>query len=185
MEDKKIIELYFDRNEEAIKLTDKKYGKHCYCIAYRILGNTLDAAECKNDTLLAVWNSIPPARPASFSAFIATLARRNAIDKSRHKNATSRGGKEYLTAFEELAECIPDSNDLDDTIDAKELGSIISAFLRRLPKDEQTVFVRRYWYFESIKDIAARYGFSSGKVKMMLSRTRNRLLLQLEKENVL
>lgn len=184
MEDNKITELYFKRNEAALKQTQEKYGKICFGIAYRILGNTLDAAECKNDVLLALWNSIPPARPKNLSAFIRVLARRKAIDRLRQENA--KGSAEYRLSLDELSEIIQsNANEPDKQVNDKELAELISAAIRKMPKSQANVFIRRYWYFESIKEIAERYDFTESKVKMLLVRAREKLGKLLKKEELI
>lgn len=184
MEDKRIIELYFARDDKALRATDDTYGKLIFGIAYKILGNTLDSAECKNDTLFALWNSIPPTRPKSFSAFISALARRKAIDKLRQNK--KQGSQEYALSLDELSEIIPTENGAPGKeISEKELALLISSLLKKIPKAQANVFIRRYWYFESIKEIAERYNFSESKVKMLLVRAREKLGKSLKKEDLI
>lgn len=184
MEDKSIIELYFARDDKALSVTDNTYGKLIFGIAYKILGNTLDSAECKNDTLFALWNSIPPTRPKNLSAFVSVLARRKAIDKLRQNN--KQGTQEYVLSLDELSEIIPTENGVPGKeISEKELAAIISSLLKKIPKSQANVFIRRYWYFESIKEIAERYGFSESKVKMLLVRSRENLSKLLKKEELI
>lgn len=184
MEDKSIIALYFDRDDTALNETDNKYGKLIFGIAYKILGNTLDSAECKNDTLFALWNSIPPTRPKNLSAFVSVLARRKAIDRLRQ--GKSRGSEEYALSLDELSELIPSTCGAPEIeISEKELAALISSLLKKMPKAEANVFIRRYWYFESIKEIAERYGFTESKVKMLLVRTREKLGKLLKKEELI
>ncbi len=185
MDDEKIINLYWQRNEKAISETKLKYGKFCYTIAYRVLHNNEDAEECENDTYLEAWNSMPPQKPSVLSAFLGTITRRKSIDKWRKKMAEKRGGGEYELSVYELENCIPDERTIDEQLEVEELAKIISAFLRELPETECNVFLRRYWYFDSIKQICERFGFGQSKVKMMLLRTRQKLLTRLEKEGIL
>lgn len=184
MDDKKIVELYWQRNESAISETKAQYGKYCYSIAYGILKNNEDAQECENDTYLEAWNSIPPKKPVRLSAFLGTITRQKAIDKWRRKNALKRGGEVGLS-LDELEGCIPDNRAIDDHLLAEELAKKISDFLRTLPQNERIVFVRRYWYFDSVNDICERFGYGKSKVKMMLKRTRDKLISYLEQEGVL
>ena len=185
MEDDKIIELYFKRDETAICQTQIKYGKYCYTIAKNILGDHLDAEECVNDTYLEIWETIPPNRPEIFSAYLAMIARRRALDRYRYNNAQKREGSKATVSLEELVGCISAVTRLDDEIEDDELANMISDFLYTLPEKECNVFLRRYWYFDSLEDICHRYGYGQSKVKMMLKRTRDKLAKYLEKENVI
>ena len=183
MQDSDIIELYFLRDERAIAETDKKYGKYCYKIAFNISSDAEDAKESVNDMFLGVWNSIPPQRPVSFTAFLGKITRNIALKKQRSKNALKRGNGTD-TVICELSECIPDENGVEKEIEEKELSRLIDGFLRGLPEDQRTVFIRRYWYMDQISDISLATGFSEGKIKMMLSRTRSKLRAKLTKEGV-
>lgn len=184
MDDEKIINLYWERNETAINETKLKYGKFCYTIAYRILQNNEDAEECENDTYFEAWNSIPPEKPVVLSAFLGTITRRKSIDKWRKKMAQKRGGGEYELSIYELENCIPEEKTIDEQLAVEELAKVISDFLRELPENECNVFLRRYWYFDSVKQICERYGYGVSKVKMILFRTRQKLLVCLEKEGI-
>ena len=183
MDDQTIIDLYWQREEVAITETKAKYGRRCYAIAYNILHDRSDAEECENDTYLGAWRSIPPHKPTALAAFLGAITRQLSLDKWREKNAQKRGG-ELTISLNELEECIPDGKGIDDAITAMSLGKTISAFLRTLPEVERCVFLRRYWYFDSVGAICARYGFGQSKVKMMLHRTREKLLTYLEKEGI-
>lgn len=185
MDDKGIIELYWQRNERAISETKVLYGNYCYSIAYGILKNNEDTLECENDTYLEAWNNIPPERPIYLSAFLGKIIRQKAIDKWRRNNAKKRGGGEVQLSFDELEDCISHSSSIDDQLVAEETAKRISDFLRMLPQNERIVFVRRYWYFDSINDICKRFGYTKSKVKMMLKRTRDNLIIYLEQEGVL
>ena len=182
MEDEKILALYHARDERAIAQTKIKYGKYCRMIAYRILRDIEDAEECENDTYLQAWHAIPPHKPPVFSVFLGMIARRTAIDKLKKKMATRRGAGEALLSLAELDECISDGKSIDETLCEKELAAAISRFLRALAEEECNVFLRRYYHFDTIFEISRRYGFSEGKVKMMLLRTREKLAAYLEKE---
>jgi len=185
VEDARIVELYWQRDEAALEETQAKYGRYCYGIAMQILHNSEDAAECENDTYLRAWHSIPPHRPRELSAFLGAITRRLSLDKWRYSHADKRGGSQVAVSLHELEECIPDGKAVDETLAAQELAAILSSFLRGLPRTECDVFLRRYWYFDSIEAIGLRYGFGQSKVKMMLKRTRDRLLVRLEKEGVM
>lgn len=184
MTDERIIEMYFDKNEQAIDETKKKYGKMCFSIAHRILGNREDSQECENDTYLAVWNRIPPERPSIFSAFIAKITRNLSITKLRAKMAAKRGGGEALLSLEELGDCIPEERDFEEKLEVKELAELIDRFLRSLSHDDRCIFILRYWQCDSVTHIAKRLGFGESKVKMSLMRTRSRLREFLLKEEV-
>lgn len=185
MEDLEIVELYWSRNEDAIKETSKKYGNYCYSISYNILNNNEDAQECVNDTYLGAWNAIPPHHPNILSTFLGKITRRLSLNKWREKNAQKRGGGEVILSFDELEECIGTNDYAKEELDAQELANTINTFLKTLKEDERKVFVCRYFYFESIDDIAVRFMFTQSKVKMMLKRTRDKLKDYLVKEGVL
>ena len=184
MTDQRIIELLWERNEAALSEIQHKYGAYCYGLAYNILGSSPDAEECVNDTYLGVWNSIPPERPDNFCAYIGKIARNLSLKSLRSRTAQKRGGTDALLSLDELLDCIPDKQTIDDTVDAHQLASQISAFLHDLPHTEQIVFVRRYWYCQSVKEIAHDFGFTQSKVKMLLLRTRQKLLHHLTEKGV-
>ncbi|MBQ9107181.1 MAG: RNA polymerase sigma factor [Clostridia bacterium] len=184
MVDEKIVELYWQRDERAIRETRMKYGRYCYSIAYNILHNTEDAQECENDTYLGAWNSMPPQRPSLLSSFLGAISRRVSLDRWRRKNAAKRGGGETAISLTELEECIPSGKSIEESVDTARLAELISLFLQTLPEDESMVFLRRYWYFDSIDMIRKRFGYGESKVKMILFRTRQKLLERLEKEGV-
>lgn len=184
MDDRSIIALFQKRDEKAIKETDAKYGGYIYTVSYNILRNNEDSEECKNDTYLDTWYSIPPANPTFFSAFLAAIARRISIDMLRRKSADKRGGGETVISINELDECIPSDKNINDELENERIAKIISDFLGSLPADECDVFMRRYWYFDTIEEICTAYGFGKSKVKTMLMRTRKKLRSHLEKEGV-
>ncbi len=175
MEDIHIIDLYFERSEDAIKATSEKYGAYCYRVAYGILHSREDAEECVNDAYLGAWNSIPPARPNCLQAFIGRIVRCSAINRLRYKTAEKRGGGEAAIAISELGDCIPDCTSNDAGHGESELSEKINAFLAGLSAIERKIFVRRYWYLDPIELICRESGFSENKVKMMLYRLRKRL----------
>ncbi len=184
MEDKDIVELYWARNEQAIRETELKYGNYCFSIAFNILNNIEDARESVNDMYVHAWNSIPPHRPQILSAFLGKITRFICLKRWRDMHAQKRGGGETALVYDELAECIPSDKTVDAELEAKELAYIIDKFISRLPKTERQVFVCRYWYFDSIEAISSQFGFSRSKVKSMLYRTRNKLHCELKKEGV-
>ena len=184
MDDSKIIELYWARDEKAIDETRTKYGRYCYAIASNILHNHEDCDECVNDTYLGAWNSMPPRRPQMLSTFLGKITRNLSLKKLRNRLADKRGGGEAELALEELEECIPSQHSIEEAILEEELTKILDTFLRKLPETERRIFLCRYWYFDSITSISTRYGFGKSKVKMMLLRTREKLRTYLEQEDI-
>ena len=182
MDDKGIVRLYFDRNEQAIDETSKKYGKYCFSIANNILSNREDAEESVNDTYLDAWKSIPPHRPNSLALFLGKITRRISIDRYRRKNAHKRGGGELALVLDELYQCIPDETDVEKEFEKRHLALVINNFVKSLPANEQRVFLCRYWYMDSVKSISRRFGYSESKVKSMLHRTRAKLKEEFRKE---
>ncbi len=184
MEDSRIVDLYWRRDETALAETQNRYGGYCYAIAYGILCNREDAQEIVNDTYKAAWDAMPPHHPEMLSAFLGKITRRLSLKRLREKNAGKRGSGETAVTLNELEECIPDRRSVDAAMDARELTDLLNAFLETLPTEERRVFLCRYWYFDSIRDIASRFGFGQSKVKMMLKRTREKLRVRLEKEGI-
>lgn len=182
MEDKKIVSLYWDRQEQAIDETRSKYGPYCRHIALNILSDEQDALECENDTYLAAWNAIPPHRPKTLSTFLGKLTRRISLDRLKRRLAQKRSADTAPLSLDELAQCIPDGKSLTEQLEAKELAKSISAFLRTLSLRDRQVFLRRYWHCDSISQIAAQTHWGESKVKMNLLRTREKLREYLRKE---
>jgi len=184
MEDNKIVALYWARDEEAIRQTQIKYGRYCYAIAYSILHSREEAEECENDTYLDAWRSMPPHKPQLLCAFLGKITRRISLDKWRRSTAEKRGSGEVPLSLSELTDCIPDSKSIDENLQAEELAKLIDAFLRTLHPVERSIFLCRYWYFDTVADIAKQFGFGQSKVKTMLLRTRRKLKTHLEKEGI-
>ena len=182
MEDKEIVSLFLKRNEAAVSETQKKYAAYCFSIANNILHSPSIAEESVNDTWLAAWNSIPPNEPQDLAAYLGKTARYIALKQYRTINTQKRGCGETSVVLDELEGCIPARDDVERTMILSELTEILNDFLGKISVSDRRVFIRRYWYFESIKDIAAFYGFSESKVKMMLKRTRDKLKDKLDKE---
>lgn len=182
MDDLKIIELYFERDEQAIKETDAKYGRLCYSIAYNILKNREDSEECVNDTYAGVWNAIPPTRPNNFMAFICKIARNLSLKRLEFMMREKRSA-DVVVSIEELGAVLPDESYAPNVTD-EEIGKHISKFLRKQKEDVRNVFIRKYYFFDSIGEIAERYSFTESKVKNMLFYTRNKLKEYLIKEGV-
>ena len=184
MKDTEIIDLYWTRNERAVTETQATYGKYCYSIAFHILHGKEDAEECVNDTWMRAWNAIPPARPARLSLFLGTITRNLSFDRWKQKNALKRGNGEMEATLDELAECIPDKSNTEETVEQKELERQINLFLGTLQERERNVFLRRYWYAEEYSEIAGRYGMKLNTVKTTLFRVRGKLKAYLEQEGV-
>ena len=182
MEDGKIIQLYLDRDESAIRQTQEKYGARLRGIAYGITLDAETSEECENDTYLEAWGRIPPSEPRSyFFAFLARIIRSAAIDRCRAKLALKRSG--YIVSLtDELASCLPSPVLVEDITDAKLLGETISRFLRTLPEEKQVIFLRRYFYLDPVSEISRRLSVSESKVKTTLFRIRNDLRSYLMKE---
>lgn len=181
MDDRSIIELYWARNEQAIKETDKKYGKLCFQLADNILKRKDDTEECVNDTFMKIWDSIPNDRPAHFAAYICQIVKRLAITKYRYNHAEKRN-KENAVPYDELSEIVSGKDNPEDNIIMSELSQTISSFLSGEKKQNRIIFVRRYWYYDNIDKIAEAMNLSSGTVRSTLSRMRKRLKNYLQKE---
>ena len=182
MRDEEIIDLYFERNETAIVKTAEKYGAYCTRIALNILSDIFDSEECVNDTYHKVWNTVPPTRPNIFSAFIGRITRNLAIDRYNNRTADKRGGYTVAESLDELCECVG-AND-DAAVDLSDLGQIISSFLKGEKPLIRKIFVRRYFYEDSIEDIASSTGLGRSFIKTSLFRTRKRLAEHLKREGI-
>lgn len=184
MEDRQIVELYWQKNADAISETSSKYGAYCFTIADHILNNAEDSEECVNDTWLHAWNAMPPQRPGVLSAFFGKLTRNLSLDRRRRLKAAKRGGNQVEVALHELEDCLPDRRRPDEELEASETAALISAFLRRQPQLDRVLFVRRYFHLEPLSDLAERFGLTAGQVKSRLHRTRQKLRAELEREGV-
>ena len=180
MEDKDIIELYNARSESAITATQCKYGAYCNTIAYNILGDAQDAEECVQDGMLRLWNAIPPAKPENLRSFAGRVTRNLALDRFESNNAQKRGGGQLAVALDELAECVP----APEAAAEGELSALLNCFLAGLGREERVMFVRRYWYLDSVKEIAKILGCGESKVKTSLFRARRQLRELLSKEGI-
>jgi len=183
--DGELIDLYFQRSQTAIEETERQYGTYCLAIAMNILRNKEDAAECVNDTYFNVWNAIPPARPEIFSSFIARITRNLALDKYKSRTTKKRGGNSTTLLLSELTDCIPSTANVEDEVEVNVLAQTIEEFLATVKKEDMAYFVCRYWYSYSVKEVAKKFNVSVGKVKMSLLRTRNKLKIYLEKEDII
>lgn len=181
MEDQQIVELYFARSESAIAETDKKYGRYCHSIAYRILENDEDAKEIVNDTYLKTWNTVPPNRPDPLKPYVGMISRHLSLDRYEEYHTQKRGGQVPLV-LEELAECIPEGDCGADMGESVALRDALGRFVRSLPDKTQSIFLQRYWYSCSVAEIAEGYGMRENSVTVLLHRTRKKLKAHLQKE---
>lgn len=182
MEDRDIIDLFWQRQDIAISAVDEKYHSYCEKIAYNILENREDAEECVNDTWLKAWGTIPPNCPENLAAFIGKITRNTALNYLRDKSRKKRSNGQVELALVELEECVPNAQTIELEIESRELSKAINRFLAGLPEGERNVFVCRYWYMEPISEIAKHAGSGEGKIKSMLFRTRKKLKNYLKKE---
>ena len=183
MQDEQIVALFFERSEAAVTQAQIKYKSLCTMIAGRILSDARDAEECVNDAFLRAWNSIPPEKPRSLGAYLGRITRNLAIDRYSYNHAEKRNS-DLTEAFEELEACLPASPDAESTLLQREFREFIDRFLRAQSRTNRIYFIRRYWYGESVREIANDYHVSEEKVKSSLFRTRNRLRHALEKEGI-
>jgi len=179
--DREIVDKFWNRDESALKDVQSAYYHYCYHIAFKIVGNKQDAEECFNDVLLFAWRSMPPHRPENLKLFLGKMIREHAIDCLRKRMAQKRNNGCALLSLDELSEYIGE-NEEDFEIREEELAKHISAFLRTISEDDRNVFIRRYWYFDSIDEICDRFGFGKSRVLMKLKRTRDRLAQYLRRE---
>ena len=185
LEDNQIIALYFGRSEQAIVETDRKYGPYCFQIASHILSSPEDGEECVSDTYLTAWKSIPPNRPDRLAPFLGKITRHIALDRWRRRLAQKRGGGEVQLALEELEDCIPGKDSPEEALHRKQFRDGMNRFLGSLPEQERMIFVSRYWYLRSIREISQGTGLSEGSIKTRLFRTRSKLRTFLAEEELL
>lgn len=182
MNDEKIIELFRKRDEQAIRESMTAYGAYCHSVAAGILSDPADAEEAVADTWLAAWDSIPPHFPKYLRLFLGRITRNKALSIWRRNTAQSRGSGQVCIALEELGECIAGEGGPEEALDSRELGRVVTAFLKNEPVMRRNVFLRRYFYMEALPAIAERYGLTESNVRMMLSRTRQKLRNYLQQE---
>lgn len=182
VEDERIIDMFFERKEEAIINTDQKYGKACFSLSHNILHNREDAEECVDDSYLGVWNAIPPVKPNNFSAFLFRIVRNLSLKKLNYNLAGKRNVYQVIS-FSELEAVLPDEQIKKDVAD-EEIGKVINSFLEHEKKESREIFVLRYWFCESIQQIAKRYVYKESKVKNILYHMRRRLKAYLESEGI-
>ena len=184
MEDEQIIDLYLNRNEAAISETEKKYGPYCMKIAMNILESEPDSEECVNDVWLKTWNSIPPNRPQSLATYLGKITRNISINKYKMKYAGKRAEGEFAVSLDELDECVPGGETMDMEEQARLIGKSISEFLHTQKELARKVFVCRYFYCDSVSEIAERFDISESHVKSLRFRTRSKLKTHLEREGI-
>jgi RNA polymerase sigma-70 factor (ECF subfamily) len=184
MDDESILTLYHRREPAALTETASKYGRLCSCIAGHILGNPQDAEECVNDSLLRLWQRIPPDSPDSLGSYLSRILRNLCLDRLRQQGALKRGGAAVTVCLDELEQVVG-RGDAESGLLAQELGRAVDHFLRTQSEEARGVFLRRYYFFDERSEIAARYGISAAKVSVILSRTRKRLRNYLKQEGLL
>ena len=184
MDDGQIIEMYFDRDERAIAETQRKFGALCIHVSMNILNDRQDSEENVNDTYMQVWNSIPPNKPDKLAPFIGRIARNLAINRYKAAHTQKRAQGQFSLSLDELDECIPGRNETESRADANFLKECINKFLRNEKQEARNIFIRRYFYCESVEYIADQFGLSESKVKSVLFRQRSRLKKFLESEGV-
>ena len=175
MDDSVIVQMYWNRNEEALSATAKKYGLYCFSIAENILGNNEDAEECVNDTYLQTWNSIPDNKPKMLSTYLAKITRNLSFNRYKRNNAEKRGGGQIDLVLDELSDLIISPDESDKEFDSRLLSKAINAFLSNLSVEKRQIFMCRYWYADSIKDIAKRFDMTENNVSVTLNRLRQKL----------
>lgn len=185
MEDERIVDLYWARSESAISETETKYGHYLHKIAMNILNNQEDTQESVNDTYLAAWNSMPDNRPSILQAYLAKLTRRISIDRFRYKTREKRGASQYAISLSELEECLSAGNTTEEHVEAGLLSESIAAYLESLPSKTRRAFLGRYYYLDSMKEVAAYCGMTEAACKSLLHRTRLGLKTHLQKEGYL
>lgn len=183
MEDKAIIELFWARSQQAIAETADKYGQRLHQLSMNILHNHEDAQECINDTYHVAWNTLPPEKPDFFFAYLARITRNFSFGRYDYNHAKKRSA-DIVALSRELENCVPASNELEKKADSEEIGKALNAFLREQSEQMRRVFIQRYWYTQSISDIAKDCRISESKVKSMLFRMRGKLKIHLEKEGI-
>lgn len=174
IDDEKIIEMFFGRSEQGIRELDIKYGKICHNLSYHIVGNRQDAEECVNDAYLGVWNAIPPAKPDPLLTYVCKIVRNISLKIYWRKEAVKRSSR-YTIALEEIEACIADTKTVEDEMEAKELARIIEDFLDTQTLENRIIFMRRYWFADSYKDIAGFVGLSEKNISVRLTRIREKM----------
>lgn len=185
MDDESIIGLYFERDEKALSETKSRYGALCTKIAMNVLADSGESEEVVSDTYLKAWNTIPPQKPKSLGAYLSVITRNLALDRYRKKKAAKRFDGSLITTLDEVAQILPDSLDIEQLTEQRHIIKRINTFMGRLPAGQRVIFVRRYFYLDSISDIANRFKLTESNVTVSLTRLRKRLRKYLEKEGLL
>lgn len=185
MTDESIIKLYWDRDEKAISATKSKYNNYLYTIAYNILHIKEDCEESLSETYLGAWNTMPPKKPSVLKTYLGRLTRNISLKMFRHNSAQKRGGSQTDLVLDELGEVFYSADSIEEEIERDLLVEFIKSFIEKLDNDQRQIFLARYWYIYSVKDIAKKLGFSESKVKATLMRTRDRLKEELKKEGLI
>lgn len=183
-DDKELISMFVSRSEKAIQHTAEKYSAYCHSIANRILKNHEDSEECVNDTFLNAWNSIPPNIPHNFSGFLGKITRNIALNIYEKKHTAKRGKGQMEVALAELAECVDMKSDIERENERQQIRDVINTFIRGQNEQRKNIFIQRYWYLMSIKEIAAEHGMNTNQVKSVLYQMRVLLKKELEKEDL-
>ena len=184
MEDREILALYCQRSEEAIRETDRKYNPYCSRIAMNILADREDTEECVSDTWLRAWNAIPPQRPSRLGVWLGKLTRNLALDRWREQSAEKRGGGEITAVFSELEECVSGEGNVERELEERQTLEAVRRFLAALPREKRVLFLRRYYFGDSLKDLGRRTGRSQGQIKSALFRLRGQLREFLKEEGI-
>lgn len=184
MSEQEILELFAARDEEAIKRCEESYGAYCRTISYRILQDEGEVAECLNDTWFQAWRTIPPTQPQNLGAYLAKIVRNLSLNRYRSAHQKKREAGRVAVSLEELAECVPTGETLEQAVEKGRMGEVISGFLRKLPKEERVMFIRRYFYMDSVAEVAGFLGCSESKVKTTMFRCRKKLQEVLVREEV-
>ncbi|MCM1467262.1 MAG: RNA polymerase sigma factor [Alistipes sp.] len=185
MNDNEILDLYWNRSENAIAATAEKYENYCHTISYNILQNNEDAKECVNDTWFHAWKSIPPKRPERLSTFLGKITRNLSLNRFKQYTAKKRGSGQTELVLSELSECAASADSVEQSVEEGVLVHSIEQFLYAQPRQKRNIFIRRYWYLHSIRDIANVYGMSESKLTSLLFRMRGELKIHLEKEGII
>lgn len=179
MEDEKIISLFFQRSEQAIRELADKYGGACHRLSYRIVNDRQDAEECVSDAYLGVWNTVPPASPNPLLSYLLKIVRNISVKRYWHKGAAKRGSA-FAAAMEEVEPCLASPETVENRVEARELARMIGSFLDTMTEQNRVIFMRRYWFLDSYEEIAGLVGLTEKNVSVRLSRIRQKLKLYLE-----
>ena len=183
MEDKKITEMFLNREESAISELTKKYGRLFRNLAFNVVGNEEDAEECVNDSCMEIWNAIPPANPDILLAFACKIVRRVSINRLRF-NIRQKRNCDMTVPIEELSECLSGTDEMEHLVNSTHFKEVINVFLHSLDEDSRNLFVKRYFFFESLESLAEHFGVSENKISVRLHRIRKKLALKLKEEGI-